>query len=95
MGKLLSGFWSSTLLLLLFATEQEVPARPEESLPPPIESKRTDNGMVSFENVILPGAPPMYRPYMVMDEEARLEKAKQMAKTGKKVPKDKLQQGIV
>lgn len=73
--------------------ESEVATAPSEAVVeeaptfPSPEQQRTEQGKVVFENLILAGAPPMFRPFMVLDEQEKIEKNKAAAKAGKKTPK--------
>ncbi len=60
---------------------QKVPVIEEHTLPPPPNNLRTEKGMAIFSNLVLPAAPPMYRPYLYQDEEDKNKKGK--SKTGK------------
>ena len=41
---------------------------PETPIPPAVSDLRTEEGRVLFPTLLLPAAPPMYRPFMVLDE---------------------------
>ena len=56
----------------------------EESQAPLPEQQRTEDGYVKFSKLILPAAPPHFRPYAVLDEQEKVEKHRQMGKSGKK-----------
>lgn len=59
----------------------------EITLPPPVNNQRTDKGSVVFDNLVLPAAPPMYRPYVLMDleEKTRLAKTKATKKESESI----------
>ena len=38
------------------------------ALPPPVEPVRTEKGVASFPDLLLPAPPPMYRPFIIMEE---------------------------
>lgn len=48
---------------------------------PPVINKRTEAGCVVFGNLILPAAPPMYRPFLALDEEEKQKAAKKKSST--------------
>ncbi|KAI0236893.1 hypothetical protein LSAT2_012586 [Lamellibrachia satsuma] len=41
------------------------------SLPPPVEAVRTEKGVALFPDLLLPTAPPMYRPFIVMEQQKK------------------------
>jgi hypothetical protein len=43
---------------------------------PHVMNKRSEGGCVVFGNLLLGPAPPMYRPFMVLDEEERIKALK-------------------
>ena len=51
-------------------------ATPVEStpLPPPVSSHRTEGGFVEWTNLQLSPPPPLYRPFVAMDEEKKANK---------------------
>ena len=48
----------------------------EQPLPPHPNNQRTEKGRVSFRNLILPAPHPMYRPYVLLDEEDKSKRSK-------------------
>ena len=47
--------------------EEEVVALPVEEVAPPVNNKRTERGIVVFNNLVLTAPPPMYRPFAMID----------------------------
>lgn len=43
-------------------------------LPPPVSTKRTEGGYVEWNNLQLSPPPPLYRPFVAMDEEKKSTK---------------------
>ena len=43
-------------------------------LPPPVSTKRTEGGYVEWTNLQLSPPPPLYRPFVAMDEEKKSSK---------------------
>ena len=60
----------------------KVPAVEEHTLPPPPNNLRTEKGQAVFSNLVLPAAPPMYRPYLNQDEEEKNKKGKSYVNAG-------------
>ena len=58
------------------------PSLEEQPLPPHPNNQRTEKGRVSFGNLILPAPHPMYRPYVLLDEEDKLKRSKSRAGKG-------------
>ncbi|XP_078695953.1 MORN repeat-containing protein 1-like isoform X3 [Branchiostoma floridae x Branchiostoma belcheri] len=46
----------------------DAPLPEETPLPPPPNTCRSEAGGLFFKDLVLPGAPPMYRPFILMDE---------------------------
>ena len=68
--------------------EPEAEPEVDETPPaPPAEQQRTEQGTAMFSRLILPAPPAMFRPFMVLDEQEKIERNKQFAKSGKKAPK--------
>ncbi|KAK3765840.1 hypothetical protein RRG08_026307 [Elysia crispata] len=61
--------------------------KPEEvtHLPPPMCSKPTLNGVCEWDNLQLAPAPPMYRPFVIMEEEAGPKKKSKAAQIREKI----------
>lgn len=47
---------------LLFSEKESVP------LPPPVPNQKTEEGVTIWEDIYLAPAPPMYRPFVAMEE---------------------------
>ena len=62
----------------LSAEQSTVPRQSleEQPLPPHPNNQRTEKGRVSFGNLILPAPHPMYRPYVILDEEEKFKRSK-------------------
>ena len=72
------------------ASEVQPTAANQSTLPPPVTNLCTQNGQVTFEKLVLPGAPPMYRPFLALEEaeEEALKKKKRGSKTDAKKNSD-------
>ncbi|GFR82092.1 MORN repeat-containing protein 1-like [Elysia marginata] len=57
-------------------------------LPPPMCSKPTLNGVCEWENLQLAPAPPMYRPFVIMEEEAGPKKKSKAAQIREKIDQE-------
>ena len=79
----LVGAGSSEVTVEVAATEETAPSE-GMLLPPPVTSKRTDKGGVIWTNLFLPAAPPMYRPFLLQDEDEKMKRAKSRSSTSLK-----------
>ncbi|KAL8564625.1 hypothetical protein ACOMHN_032181 [Nucella lapillus] len=69
------------------ATQRTITPVEATPLPPPVSTKRTEGGNVEWGNLQLSPPPPLYRPFVAMDEEKKTSKKMSM--------KDKFGQHIV
>ncbi|XP_077998460.1 MORN repeat-containing protein 1-like isoform X2 [Glandiceps talaboti] len=53
----------------------------ETPLPPPVNTHRSEDGKTNFQDVVVPSAPPGYRPFSIMDEEIELNASNTKIKT--------------
>ena len=65
------------------------PAETEGSVMPPVLNRRTETGSAIFGNLVLPSAPPMYRPFLALDEESMSKKTTKGKKGAAKEPETK------
>lgn len=52
-------------------SEKGSPVDESVSLPPPVPNQRCENGICEWDDVQLSPAPPMYRPFIAMEEAAK------------------------
>ena len=53
------------------------------SLPPPVEAIRVDKGVGLFPGLLLPAAPPMYRPFIIMEDNKKTKSKSDSLKESK------------
>jgi hypothetical protein len=77
-------------------SEQE--NRESTPLPPPVFNARTEKGMGTWTDLVLPAAPPMYRPFSILDDEmgstTAAGKKSKTATIKSKDPKKKAEDGM-
>ncbi|XP_064640367.1 MORN repeat-containing protein 1-like isoform X3 [Lineus longissimus] len=67
-------------------SEQE--NRESTPLPPPVFNARTEMGMAGWADLLLPAAPPMYRPFSILDDETGSSTSLKKSKTSTLKSKD-------